>query len=571
MVPQTRASRRRTNASTLHPSVEAAYNHVSTASSGDNLNGNPEPKSTSHEADRHPKAETETEAPQVLVYVRGVEMNVPQTYDPDTYYPDRRMPWTPEPEPYSPETYTAWGRKHFGEEWYKLRQTMIEERNIFLEYDPVYHERQRTLRIIAHKIERRPFEPRSRIFGADWKRLWARLSKEWGIEIVRSPTPQKNSDDSDTDLSGYSTYDPTPEYRTPSPFPEDPWERLEYDRKRFSWNEEEYEFEKIFLKENLIDMTRCRHENEPGDKPAREKRQLMESFRNKDPLRFRIEQDRFQAHIDLRKKGWTTEQIEALYNATVSMHEWIKRNSARSKMRLYLAENLGKPTPEQQAARSSWWDKIRDATIEYYGACPRKGWDSFGFSIYDFLVGVTTTLSYEEKEEEEIWRQNTHARLCSRRQQEALASTKGDAQATEKAPNPSPRQTAKALHGTRSGRITKEAPTHAKASPSDPRRRRPNPEAVGELGNSTRTASQIHKRQPKTYKKERSSRRQAGKAPEYGMLDEGEIPYSLRKPSNTRPTSRSSLRGGKKSKGEREARSVKSRETLKSRKSRRAG
>ncbi|KID88392.1 hypothetical protein MAJ_11065, partial [Metarhizium majus ARSEF 297] len=156
----------------------------------------------------------------------------------------------------------------------------------------------------------------------------------------------------------------------------------------------------------------------------------MESFRNTDPLRFRIEQDRFRAHD--YQSGWTTEQIEALYNATVSMHEWIKENSAPDEMRPYRCGKFESPTPEQQAVIGSWWDKSTAATIEYYGASPRTGWGPFGFSIYDFLVGVTT-MGYKDKEEEEIWRQNTHARLCSQRQQEALASTKGDAPATEKA------------------------------------------------------------------------------------------------------------------------------------------
>ncbi|EFZ00663.1 hypothetical protein X797_004299 [Metarhizium robertsii] len=548
MAPETRASRRRADASTLRPSVEAASHHVSTASSGDNLSENPEPKSISHNADRSPILEAETEATGVRVYVSGIEMAIPQTYDPDTYHPDRRMPWTPEPEPYSPEAYTAWGRKHFGEEWYRLRQTMIEERNIFREYDPVYHQRQRTLRIIEHKIERRPFEPSNRVCDPDWKRLWARLSKEWGIEIVRSATPEKNSDDSDTDLSGYSTYDATPEYRTPSPFPDDPWEMLEYNHKRFSWNEEEYEFEKLFLKENLMDSTRCQHENEPGDEPARKKREFMESFQNSDPLRYRIEQDRFRAHD--YQGGWTTEQIEALYNATVSMHEWIKENPAPDEMRPYRCGKFESPTPEQQAAIGTWWDKSTAATIEYYGACPRTGWGPFGFSIYDFLVGFTS-MGYKDKEEEEIWRQNTHARLCSR-QQEALASTKGDAPATEKPLSQrslSPRQTDKVRHETPGGGINKGTPTHAKASALNRRRRPPTLDTVGKLGNSARTASHRPKRQLKIYKKERSSRRQAGKAPEYGMLGEGEIP-SLRKTSNTRPTSRSSLRGGKKWKGQ---------------------
>lgn len=201
-------------------------------------------------------------------------------------------------------------------------------------------------------------------------------------------------------------------------------------------------------------------------------------------------------------------------------------------MRPYRCGKFESPTPEQQAVIGSWWDKSTAATIEYYGACPRTGWGPFGFSIYDFLVGVTT-MGYKDKEEEEIWRQNTHARLCSQRQQEALASTKCDAPATEKALSQRsllPQQTDKVRHETPGGRINKGTPTHAKALALNRSRRPPTPDTVGTLGNSARTASYRQKRQLKMYKKERSSRRQAGKAPEYGMIGEGEIPSSLRKP-----------------------------------------
>lgn len=52
---------------------------------------------------------------------------------------------------------------------------------------------------------------------AGWKRLWARLSKGLGIpRNPTSPTPSKKDDDSDTDLSGYNTYPPTPESREPT-------------------------------------------------------------------------------------------------------------------------------------------------------------------------------------------------------------------------------------------------------------------------------------------------------------------------------------------------------------------
>jgi hypothetical protein len=181
-------------------------------------------------------------------------MPVPQTYDPDTYDPDGRMPRTPEPEPYDPEAYAAWGRKHFGEEWYELRKTMLQERNIYV-YDPVYMERQRALRVMEHKTERRPFKPGAYWADKSWQRLWARLSKGLpSVETGSNPASpmSRNDSDSDTDLSGYNTYAPTPEPREPTPLPDDPWEGLEYDRERFHWDEERYQLERIFLKEELL-------------------------------------------------------------------------------------------------------------------------------------------------------------------------------------------------------------------------------------------------------------------------------------------------------------------------------
>lgn len=96
---------------------------------------------------------------------------------------------------------------------------------------------------MEHKVERRPFKPGLRsgqMRDVGWKRLWARLSKELGIEIPASPTPLKDNGGSDTDLSGYNTYAPTPEPREPTPLPNDLWERLEYNRRRFLWDEERY-------------------------------------------------------------------------------------------------------------------------------------------------------------------------------------------------------------------------------------------------------------------------------------------------------------------------------------------
>ncbi|KAI1300449.1 hypothetical protein F5Y03DRAFT_397167 [Xylaria venustula] len=551
MAPSRRGRRRGVIATALRQSIETAANSTPP------LSGSNHPSKRSNislepgETDDPQIQGLETPARQTYALVLGEEMLVPQTYDPETYDPERRMPWTPEPEPYDPETYAAWGWKQFGDDWYELRKIMLQERNIHLQYDQVYKERQRALRIMEHKIERRPFEPRGGwMWDEGWKRLWARLAKELGIEIPASPTPSKDKDDTDTDLSGYNTYAPTPEPREPTPILDDPWEELELNRRRFHWDEERYQFERIFLKEALIDGARTRHEDEPGDRQAREKREVMESFRYVDPSRFSLEQRRFQDHIDLPKKGWTQEEINAMYDAEAAMYEWRQKNPAPKG-----SGDFGKAvTPGEGAASDSWLRKHNAAWIRFYGELPLKGSGRFGMAA-----------TQEEEDAKEIWRKNIHARVSSRQPREAQAGIIGDASTSEVASNPrisSPRQTNNVLYQTRSGRITKNAPTYAESSPRDRRRRPSEPDMLEELGDNTRAASQRRNRQRKTYKKERASRRLAGELPEYGMLPgqgEAEPLYkaTLRQPSNTRRTSTSGPRSGRLSKNPTAVRSEK--------------
>ncbi|CZR42554.1 uncharacterized protein FPRO_09857 [Fusarium proliferatum ET1] len=164
MAPQKSPKRRLNNTPTLPVSAEAASDDVCLLLNSNNINENV------HPADDPQIEERDT----YFALVRGREMLVPRTYDPDTYDFDARMSWTPEPEPYDPETYSAWGRKHFGVEWYQLRKVMLEERNPHDNREPVYIGRQQALRVMEHQAEGRCFRPYSHgddLKDEGWKRL----------------------------------------------------------------------------------------------------------------------------------------------------------------------------------------------------------------------------------------------------------------------------------------------------------------------------------------------------------------------------------------------------------------
>ncbi|KAI1110049.1 hypothetical protein F5Y14DRAFT_455440 [Nemania sp. NC0429] len=342
------------------------------------------------------------------VKVLGVKMLIPRTYDPDTYDPDSRMSWTPEPEPYDSETYAAWGRKHFGEEWYTLRKTMLEERELYVEKnDPVYSERQRELGIMEYKAESRPFRLALRT-GEErdpgWTRVWARLSKKLGIKTSSSP---------------------------PSPASAD------YYWIRSEWRDGSYHSEKVSLNETFIDIARTRLEDEPGDRLLKEQLDKIDSFRMGDR----------SSH-----KGWTREQINARFDADISLHEWRQKNPEPAGSGSYNEE----PTPEAEAAMDAWKQKRDAATIHIYGAPRPIGSGPFGNAVNE-----------EERDRLDIWLKNIYTHVSRQQQQGALCSITG-------------------------------------------------PDALGHLGDKIQTSPQRGKRPRKVYQKGRASRRLAGAVPEYG-------------------------------------------------------
>lgn len=525
MAPGMRARRQRDIASEIRPSVETASNNAPPLSDSNNVSDNRDPSSTYHELNKTEEPQRKRRAlytpepkpydPETYgawgrkhlgeewyerrntllregktsVLVAGTHMIISQTYDPDTYDPDRRMAWTPEPEPYDPETYAAWGRKHFGEDWYGQRKTMLQERDIYLDPDPVYKERQRALRVLEHKIEGRPFEPQSGKSAESWKRLWARLSKD--LPSTRSgnnsasPMPLH---DSDSDLSGYDTYAPTPESREPTPVPEDPWERLEFDRKRFRWDEEEYQFERIFLKEAIIDGTRRKREDEEGNRRREaelaEIRELQIKAQTcKDPdesWRFFLRSERRKKNFQLRSEGWTQEQVDAENRAAEARGREIAEQ-------LRTMPPLSKPvismTQEEMEEKHRAWDAMGLSREEQSELVEMFGFPDINFATPDRGFGSTVV---------------------------------------------SQSRTTNFPHQTRSGRITKNTRKRTPA-PSLNRRRALSKLVIREeLINSPRTAPQHRRRQRKIYEKGRASRRLAGQLPEFGLLPErGETPPLL--------------------------------------------
>jgi hypothetical protein len=101
----------------------------------------------------------------------------------------------------------------------------------------------------------------------------------------------------------------------------------------------------------------------------------------------------------------------------------------------------------------------------------------------------------------------------------------------------------------RAARSRRSAPTTAEALPPNRRRRPSKPDAFEELSDKTQVIPQGHRRQRRTYQKERESRRLAGQLPEFGLLGETQSLYDASlQLSNARKTSSPGVRNGRLSK-----------------------
>ncbi|KAI1213310.1 uncharacterized protein F4807DRAFT_470695 [Annulohypoxylon truncatum] len=197
---------------------------------------------------------------------------------------------SPSPE-IDPESYTTWGREHFGEEWYRQRNTMLNERNIFMSPDPVYKQRQSALRMLERQVEGRTFMLPCGMDG----------------EPAPSPHPERVlAADDDNDLN-ISSPPPTPTSSTPATtLPSDPHERLEHYRKLLQWDDLEYHIELHLLSESLVDSRRSAREDALGD--ARREHELEHMH---DVVRSSQEYLQRERAFRLRTLGCTGRRVEA--------------------------------------------------------------------------------------------------------------------------------------------------------------------------------------------------------------------------------------------------------------------
>ncbi|KAI1283509.1 hypothetical protein F5Y07DRAFT_349872 [Xylaria sp. FL0933] len=431
-------------------------------------------------------------ASQMWARVLGKEIPIQRRPVCETYDPDAPPPGTPEPESHPPERYAAWGQRHFGEEWYKLREQMLQERNIYVDHDLVYEQRQRDLRVLEHSIEGRPSCP-GFLNGPQhpsWKSLWARLSKNFPKSPSPSPSPSSsplpmqpednNNDDekdngsddgNDTDLSGYSTFYPTPSPREQTPLPSDPFELLEYNRKRWNYNQATYQFERIFMLESFIDQRRKKREDEIGSNRREKVREETEKIGHiPGTTETWPEYTYLKCLFRDLENGMTQDQIEDQMRegeeSIVQLVAWLRETGREKPIPRYDKEQL-----EER----------------------RRAWDFMGFSK-EVQAGLTRRFAMPH-----LWQSTTDAVSNSREPSPPRGSTRN------------PREP---VNRTRSGRITKNT-TKAAGFRLASREHSPS-----QLHTKAATESRSNRKQPKTYVKERSSLRLAGMAPEFGLLPE---------------------------------------------------
>ncbi|KIM93092.1 hypothetical protein OIDMADRAFT_36026 [Oidiodendron maius Zn] len=517
MAPSTRTRRQRDITSQIQPLVEAVANAAPPPSDDREFSA------PSHELDKAKCPEGQRPW-----------TPVPVTYDPETYDPEGQMPWTPEPEPYDPLTYAAWGQKHFGDEWYEQRKTMLQERNIY-SGDSVYRSRQRALRVIEHKIEGRPFRPLYGLNDKGWQQLWARLSNDLPVIEHSSNLASASHDDNDnkddgdsnnSNVSGYSTYPPTPDLRERTPIPNDPWELLEWHRRHSHWDEERYQFERIFVKENIIDEARTEREDEEGNKKR------GEEWENILKLKWtnNWEYERQKKDYNHRLQGWTQEQIDAEHQEATA--RWERRKNEPPRRSGFFSLPL---TQEEIDERNRVWDAqgvSHEERLELDRIFGRQVPEPAVTNRLPETAGVAKPRTSTPRQTKGISHKTRGGRITKNIAQSQIAANRGN-QSRRVTPTP-----LKAPIPDRQANQLRRAPDESDGNtaqvPPKTHKRKPkaHKERASDTNNKILQPKHHNRRQRKAYRKERASRRLAHEPPQFGMFAEQNEILPLREPQS---------------------------------------
>ncbi|KXX75541.1 hypothetical protein MMYC01_203212 [Madurella mycetomatis] len=447
---------------------------------------------------------------------------IPQTHDHEACDPDGRELWTPEPDPSDPDTYTAWGRKHFGDDWYEQRQTMLQERNIYVHRDPAYKERQRALRRLERERQEGKLPPQ----GKTWQELmaWARMHYGEAWYQHREAAGR-------LDREMVETSDPDEEYRLFSKLGkhEDIMRAIQFDTDERMLAEGKTWHDILALPAEPSDIAPSAEIIFRSPSPSSDGSTDLSGYDTYPPT-----------PTDLRS--------EAMYGPKVALfwgdvNEWRPHESEWDLVEwrgVHDRTTLGGRTPEKQYEDSKDW--LRSKTRSWYEdeegnrrrekeleeirklrwtlpKDPDRAWKQMGeyerrMEHFNLRTEGWTQeqIAAEDRAARARWRE--HEERMERLRREPPTPVPGAVSQLQAAPRPIKDVTRK----TRTGRVTKNTPTATEALPPDRRRGPSVPDVLEELGSRTRTAPQYYSRQRKTYRKERASRRLAGKPPEFGLL-----------------------------------------------------
>ncbi|EPE02912.1 hypothetical protein F503_01653 [Ophiostoma piceae UAMH 11346] len=194
----------------------------------------------------------------LTVRVHGRIYRVPEIFP--AFYPNEVVRWEPEPDGDDFEGYSDWGRQHYGDDWYRRRKLIIEERNIFI-VDRKYKKQQLELREVENTVDGRVFP--GGMQGAVWREVWQKIC------LAKT----------DRDWDGGDDMRRTDGCPGILPSEDRPWERLEYDRRTQMWNDEEYAYYRCLLTTELVAKARSDLEDQIGDRQHEQVRQDLDADR----------------------------------------------------------------------------------------------------------------------------------------------------------------------------------------------------------------------------------------------------------------------------------------------------